>query len=151
MISLKRTNSNNLDFKKLVGLLDAELAIKDGDDHAFYHQFNSIDLIKYALVAYLDNNPIGCGAIKKFDDSRMEIKRMFVIADFRGKGIAGKILSELEQWSIELGFKKCILETGINQQEALALYNKSGFKRIPNYGQYADVKNSFCFEKVLMS
>lgn len=149
MITLIRTDSNDIDFIKLVEHLDSELAIRDGDDHAFYHQFNGISMIKYALVAYMGNKPVGSGAIKKFDETAMEVKRMFVLPEFRGKGISRKILSGLEEWTKELGYKKCILETGINQQEALALYQKSGFIRIPNYGQYADVENSFCFEKVL--
>lgn len=149
MITLKRTNSNDLNFTKLVEHLDSELAIRDGDDHAFYHQYNGISMIKYALVAYMDDIPVGCGAIKKFDETTMEVKRMFVLPEFRGKSISRKILSGLEEWTKELGCQKCILETGINQHEALALYQKSGFIRIPNYGQYADVENSFCFEKVL--
>ena len=150
MITLNRTDSNDPDFIKLVEHLDLELAIRDGDDHAFYHQYNGITMIKYALVAYFDNIPVGCGAIKKYDDITMEVKRMFVLSNFRGKGIAGKILNELEQWTKELGCNKCVLETGINQHEALTLYRKSGFLRIPNYGQYADIQNSFCFEKVLI-
>ena len=150
MITLNRTDSNDPDFIKLIEHLDFELAIRDGDDHAFYHQYNGITMIKYALVAYFDNIPVGCGAIKKYDDTTMEVKRMFVLSNYRGKRIAGKILNELEQWTKELGLKKCILETGINQNEALILYKKSGFLRIPNYGQYADIQNSFCFEKVLI-
>ena len=149
MITLKRTDSNNPDFIELVRQLDADLAIRDGDDHAFYNQFNSISMIKYAVIAYDDNIPVGCGAIKSFDNETMEVKRMYVFPTQRGKGIASKILNELEQWAKELGYTKCVLETGINQPEALSLYNKSGFKRIPNYGQYADVSSSFCFEKVL--
>jgi len=149
MITLKRTDSSNQDFTNLVNQLDADLAIRDGDDHAFYNQFNSINMIKYALVAYEGNIPIGCGAIKTFNNDAMEIKRMYVLPKHRGKGIAGIILNELEQWAKELGYTKCVLETGINQPEALALYHKSGFVRIPNYGQYADVPSSFCFEKVL--
>ena len=149
MITLKRTDSNNQDFIELVKQLDADLAIRDGDDHAFYNQFNSITMIKYAIVAYENNNPVGCGAIKTFGNEAMEVKRMYVLPSHRGKGIAGIVLNELEQWAKELGYIKCVLETGINQPEALALYNKSGFERIPNYGQYADVPSSFCFEKVL--
>ena len=149
MITLKRTDSNNQDFIELVKQLDADLAIRDGDDHAFYNQFNSITMIKYAIVAYENNNPVGCGAIKTFGNEAMEVKRMYVLPSHRGKGIAGIVLNELEQWAKEFGYIKCVLETGINQPEALALYNKSGFKRIPNYGQYADVSSSFCFEKVL--
>ncbi|HEX9827379.1 MAG TPA: GNAT family N-acetyltransferase [Flavobacteriaceae bacterium] len=149
MITFKRTDSTNQDFIDLVNQLDSDLTIRDGDDHAFYHQFNSIGMIKYAIVAYQEHIPIGCGAIKAFDPITMEVKRMYVSPDYRGKGIAGKILIELEHWTKQLGCKRCILETGINQPEALALYHKSGFKRIPNYGQYVNVTSSFCFEKVL--
>ena len=149
MITLKRTDSNNQDFVEMVKQLDSDLAIRDGEDHSFYNQFNSISMIKYAIVAYHENSPIGCGAIKAFDHTTMEIKRMYVSPNQRGKGIAGQILAELETWTRELGFTRCVLETGINQPEALALYHKSGFVRIPNYGQYENVKSSFCFEKVL--
>jgi putative acetyltransferase len=149
MIIIKRTDSSNDDFIEMVKQLDNDLVIRDGEDHAFYNQFNSINMIKYAIVAYHENNAIGCGAIKAFDHTTMEVKRMYVSPDKRGKGIAGKILAELETWTIELGFTRCILETGINQPEALSLYHKSGFVRIPNYGQYENVKSSFCFEKVL--
>ncbi len=149
MIHLKKTDSNNSDFIELVRQLDSELAIRDGDYHAFYNQFNSINMIKYAILAYVDDVPVGCGAIKAFDTITMEVKRMYVSPNYRGQGIAGKILFELERWTIELGFEKCILETGINQPEALALYHKNGFKRTTNYGQYANVMSSFCFEKVL--
>ncbi|RIA09833.1 N-acetylglutamate synthase-like GNAT family acetyltransferase [Flavobacteriaceae bacterium MAR_2010_72] len=149
MLHLKRTDSNDQDFRLLVKALDADLALRDGDDHDFYKQFNTIDVIKYAVVAYEDGVPVGCGAIKMFDSNTMEIKRMFVIPEFRGKGIAGKILNALEHWASELGCNQVVLETGINQQEALALYKKSGFERISNYGQYIRVENSFCFRKTL--
>lgn len=149
MISLKRTDANNPDFIELVRHLDADLAVRDGEAHAFYNQYNGISMIKQAVVVYEDNVPIGCGAIKVFDDFSMEVKRMYVSPIHRGKRIAVKVLNELEAWSQELGFKRCVLETGINQPEALALYQKSGYNRISNYGQYANVESSFCFEKVL--
>ncbi len=150
MIQLERTNSDNLDFQKLVTELDKDLAIRDGDDHAFYAQFNKIDTIKHVVIAKLDNKVVGCGAIKAFDDSTMEVKRMFVDPEFRGKGIASIVLSELEEWSREMGVKRCILETGNQQHEAIALYHKNNYQIIQNYGQYAGVENSFCFEKQLM-
>lgn len=149
MIQLIRTNSENIDFQKLVHLLDADLAIRDGDEHAFYAQFNKIDTIKYAVVAYENEVAIGCGAIKKYTDDTMEIKRMYVPVDQRGKGIATLILQALEKWTAELSYKKCILETGIKQPEAIALYLKNDYKIIPNYGQYANVENSVCFEKIV--
>ncbi|MET2985514.1 GNAT family N-acetyltransferase [Aureibaculum conchae] len=149
MIKLIRTNSQNKDFIKLVKLLDADLAIRDGDDHDFYNQFNKLDNIKHAVVLYENEIPLGCGAIKEFESGLAEVKRMFTLHKARGKGIASQILNELENWATELSFKKLILETGVNQPEAIALYKKCGFKRIPNYGQYTGIENSFCFEKVL--
>ena len=149
MTKTVRTDSNNEHFIELVKLLDADLAIRDGEDHSFYAQFNKIDLIKYAVVAYENNIPLGCGAIKAFDANTMEIKRMYVKPESRGKGIASKILSELEAWASELSYNKCLLETGIKQPEALRLYTKNGYERIPNYGQYSDIIGSLCFEKEL--
>ena len=147
MIKIIRTNSHHKDFIELVKLLDADLAIRDGEDHAFYDQFNKIDAIKYCLIGYMNDIPISCGAIKQFDLKTMEIKRMYVLPNFRGNKIAQKILSHLEDWSKELGFDKCVLETGKKQPEAIALYKKCDYKLIENYGQYIDIENSLCFEK----
>lgn len=149
MIHLQRTDAHNSDFTALVKLLDAELAIRDGEDHAFYDQFNKIDRIKYAVVAYKNDRAIACGAIKAFEPNAMEIKRMYTLPEYRGKGIASAILTELERWAVELSCEKCMLETGINQPEAIALYKKNGYRQIPNYGQYAGVGTSLCFEKRL--
>ena len=149
-MKLIRTDSNNPDFAELVKQLDADLAIRDGDDHAFYDQFNKLDAIKHTVVAYNEaNRAVGCGAIKQFETGTMEVKRIFVPLEERGKGIAGEILKELEIWAKELGNDKCILETGIKQPEAISLYKKSGYRFIDNYGQYAGVENSVCFEKLL--
>jgi len=147
MINIIRTDSGDPDLIKLVKLLDADLAERDGQEHPFYAQFNKIDSIKYAVVAYENEEPVGCGAIKEYEPGTMEIKRMYVTPENRGKGIATKILSELENWAAELSFAKCILETGKKQPEAIRLYEKNGYKLIPNYGQYAEVENSLCFEK----
>ncbi len=147
MIVLIRNNSENEDFQKLVQALDADLKIRDGEEHAFYAQFNKTDSIKHTLVAYKQEIPVGCGAIKKFSEDTMEVKRMYVLPERRGEGIASFILDELERWAKELGFKKCVLETGKKQPEAIGLYQKSGYRLIPNYGQYEHVENSVCFEK----
>lgn len=148
-IILKRTNSDNQDFIKLVGQLDDELAVRDGSDHAFYHQFNKIDAIRHTVVAYVNDEAVACGGMKKFDSETMEIKRMFTKIENRGSGISKKILFELEQWAAELSFKKCILETGKKQHEAIGLYKKRGYQLISNYGQYSGIDNSLCFEKKL--
>jgi putative acetyltransferase len=147
MINCIRTNSENEDFRRLVSKLDKDLSIRDGADHSFYAQFNKIDMIKYAIVAYDDAAAIGCGAIKKFSPDSMEIKRMYVVPGKRGQGIASVILKALEIWAGELNFHTCKLETGKKQPEAIALYKKNGYQIIPNFGQYINVDNSICFEK----
>lgn len=149
MRTVLRTNSENTEFIRLVDLLDRELAERDGEDHAFYDQFNKIRGIKHAIVVVEDGIALGCGAIKEFDQDTMEIKRMFVLPHRRGSGIASGILKALEEWASELGYKMTVLETGQRQPEAISLYQKRGYHRIPNYGQYAEVDNSLCFEKEL--
>ena len=151
MIKCIRTNSENSDFKKLVTELDADLKIRDGEEHSFYSQFNKTEDIKYVIVAYEEEIPVGCGTVKEYLPDTMEVKRMYVPWSNRGKGIATIVLQELEKWALELGYEKCILETGKKQPEAINLYIKSGYKQIPNYGQYENMENSVCFEKKLKS
>lgn len=149
MIHLNRTDSDNPDFQSLVQLLDADLAIRDGDDHAFYALYNKTNTLKQVLVLYEDSHAIACGAIRQLDEKKMEVKRMFVLPEFRKKGLASMVLSALENWAKELGYQTCVLETGKKQPEAIALYEKAGYRQIPNYGQYAGIENSVCFEKKL--
>ena len=144
-----RTDSQDEQFVALVRLLDADLRIRDGAEHDFYATFNKIDSIAHVVVAYVDDTAVGCGAIKKFDDGTIEIKRMYVRPEQRGKGIAGEVLRELESWAVELGFGEAVLETGKKQPEAIRLYEKSGYNLIPNYGQYQGVDNSVCMKKSL--
>jgi len=146
-ITLIRTHSENADFRQLVSLLDRDLAVRDGEEHAFYAQFNKVDTIKEVVVAYQNHNAVGCGAFKPFSETQAEIKRMFVHPDSRKQGIAAQILNELEDWATETGFKACVLETGKKQPEAIALYQKAGYQIIPNYGQYIGVDNSVCMLK----
>jgi putative acetyltransferase len=147
MITLKRTNSGDENFRELVKELDRDLKIRDGEEHSFFAQFNKIDTINHVVVAYDGNEAVGCGAFKEYSDNTMEIKRMFVPLQKRGQGIASLVLQELEKWCGELKVKKCILETGEKQPEALKLYKKNNYRIIPNFGQYAGVESSVCFEK----
>lgn len=149
MYKLIRTDSGNKDFQKLVEALDKYLAVCDGDEHAFFAQYNKIDLIKHVVIAYEGETALGCGAIKSYEEGVMEVKRMWVAPEARGKGIGSLVLHELEDWTRELGYSRCILETGKVQHEAIALYKRNGYSVIPNYGQYAGVEISVCFEKSL--
>jgi GNAT superfamily N-acetyltransferase len=147
MISTSRTNSNDPAFRELVKALDLELQIRDGEEHAFYAQLNKTDHIKHVILAWENNEAVGCGALRAYTDDTMEVKRMFVPLQHRRKGIASIVLSELENWCRELGYQKCILETGRNQPEAIAMYQRNQYNIIPNFGKYIGVENSVCFEK----
>ncbi len=149
MTLIKRVTSNNLDFEKLVIQLDAYLKIIDGDDHAFYAQFNKTNMLKNALVYYENNIAIGIGAYKEYDTKTVEIKRMFTLPEYRGKGIAKAILFELENWAREENYSTAILETGYLQKDAISLYQKLKYKIIENYGQYSGVETSVCMKKIL--
>ncbi len=149
MLRIVRTDSTDRDFIGLVQLLDADLALRDGNEHSFYAAYNAIDAIRHVVVAYEGEVPIGCGALKEYRPGIMEVKRMYVPPHGRRKGVASTILAELEHWAEEMHYQKCILETGKKQPEAIGLYKKSGYAIIPNYGQYAGVENSVCFEKEL--
>lgn len=149
ILQLKRTNSTNTDFIHLVQLLDADLAERDGADHSFYAQFNKIAMLRHVIVAYENEKAVGCGAFKKFDEASAEIKRMYVLPTHRNKGIAAAVLLQLEQWAKEEGYTSTVLETGSKQPEAIRLYEKSGYTRTPNYGQYAGVENSVCMKKTI--
>ena len=149
MIKLIRTDSDNTDFTTLVSMLDADLAIRDGEDHAFYAQFNKTNKIRFVVIAYLNGLPIGCGALREFTPVIMEVKRMFVLPEQRGKGIASSVLAELEKWAKEMLFTSCVLETGKRQSEAISLYKHNGYSITENYGQYIGMENSVCFRKEL--
>lgn len=148
-MTITRTTSDNIDFQKLVVLLDEVLRIKDGEDHAFYAQYDTLDKINHVVVCYHETKAIGCGAFKEFDSNTVEIKRMFVHSDYRGKGIASTVLKELEIWAKENNYSNCVLETGKNNPEAIALYRKSGYEIIPNYDQYENIETSVCLKKYL--
>ena len=148
-MKIVRTNAKNKDFAQLVKKLDAYLKITDGNEHNFYNQFNNIEVLQHVVVAYVESVPVGCGAIKKYDDTTTEVKRMYVAPNFRNKGIAKKLIAELEVWAKELGYEMCILETGKRQVEAVQFYHKCEYKVIPKYGQYTNMENSICFAKKL--
>ncbi|MCS4305245.1 GNAT family N-acetyltransferase [Chryseobacterium sp. BIGb0232] len=146
---IHRTDSTSLDFQTLVKYLDANLAEHNGDNEAFFAQFNTIDGIKNCIVVYIDEVPAACGAFKELSDDTVEIKRMFTSPEFRKRGLGSTIVKELESWAKEIGYKKAVLETSRDLMNAISVYEKSGFQQIPNYGQYIGVDSSVCYEKKL--
>lgn len=148
MISVQKTTSDNRDFKHLTKLFDEYLVDIDGDEKDFFAQYNQIYL-EHVIIYYENEMALGCGAFKEYEPKVAEIKRMFVLPEQRGKGIAVSILNELEVWAAFLGFKFTLLETSIRLESAIALYKKSGYEVIPNYGQYVGVESSICMKKNL--
>lgn len=146
-MTLLRTDNTSEDFRALVTLLDAHLAVTDEDEHDFYNQYNGLDKIKHVVMAYEKDEPLACGAFKHYEEGVVEIKRMFTAEAARGRGIAVGVLDELEAWAAAEGYTKAILETGKRQPYAVRLYQKQGYTVIPNYGQYAEMENSVCMEK----
>ena len=144
-----RTDYLNPAFQELVAELNTDLANRDGKDHPL-SQFNEITHLKHVVVVYLKNKAVSCGAIAKYDLSATEIKRMYVTPSHRGQQLGEKILSELENWTKELGYTKCILFMGVNQPEAMKLYLRNNFSVIENYGKLKDIPDSICLAKTLL-
>jgi GNAT superfamily N-acetyltransferase len=148
-MKLVRTTSDNLDFQQLVVALDAYLRIVDGDDHAFYAQFNKTDSLSNVLVCYDQELAIGCGAFKAYDSQTVEIKRMYTLPEYRGRGVAKNIMAALEEWAKEEKYSVSILETGYLQKDAIALYTKIGYEVMENFGQYEGISTSVCMQKTI--
>lgn len=145
-----RTNSQNADFIALVNELTRYLSVVDGEDHDFYNQFNGLEQLHHVIVLFIDNKPVACGAFKEFDAQSIEVKRMFVSPEVRGKKLGSQVLKELEQWAIEEQYTHSYLETGKRMPDAIALYQKNDYKDIANYGPYIGIENSRCFRKKLI-
>ncbi|WP_184549475.1 GNAT family N-acetyltransferase [Mucilaginibacter sp. FT3.2] len=148
-ITLIRTTSDNPDFRTLTRQLDADLRLRNGDVMNLYDQHNVIDKIDTVVIAYLNNQPAGCGCFKDFDAETVEIKRMFVRHNARGNGISTLVLHDLETWAAELGYHYTVLETASKQLEAHSLYRKFGYVQTENYGVYVGLPDSLCFRKML--
>jgi len=101
------------------------------------------------VVARLDGVPVGCGGFRRFDDGVAEIKRMYVVPAARRRGVAAAVLADLEARAGALGYRSIRLETGTNQPEAMALYQRAGYRAMVPYGHYRESPMSRCFEKDL--
>ena len=148
-ILLYRTTNEHPDFRRMVNALDEDLLIRNGETQNLYHQYNKINHINHAIVVYANDKPVGCGCFKRFDDQTVEMKRMFILPQMRGKQLAAQLLQELEHWALEEGFTKAVLETGVKQVEAIRLYKVAGYSLTENYGQYEGMEDSICYRKEL--
>lgn len=145
------TDGNNNDFILLCNELDKFLdEISGGEkNRAEYIQYNTTDDIHDVYIVYDNDIPIGCAGFKKYDSETAEVKRVFIKKDYRRRGISRELMNLLEKSARKQGYKYFILESGEPLVSAMALYRKIGYKVIPNYGQYADMKDSVCMKKKL--
>ena len=144
-----RTTTDNGDFQHLIRLLDHELWNELNEDQATYDQYNKVPEIRTAVLLYQYAEPVACGCFKEIDRQTVEIKRMFVKKEARGKGYAKLVLTELEGWASSLGYQFAILETSIHFATAKQLYQTSGYRVIPNYPPYENLVESVCMKKQL--
>jgi putative acetyltransferase len=148
-IELLHTDSNHPGFQRLAAEMEKELYTRDGELAEINHALNKIGFIQDVIVVLSDNEAAGCGALREFGDDSAELKRMYVTASWREKGLASKILQSLESIAKSKGYKYAVLETGKNQPEAVAFYLKHGYEQVPAFGKYIDSINSICFRKQL--
>lgn len=151
LIEFKRTDGKNKDFVENCRLLDMDLDRRVGKKikREKYEKYNQLDEIQEAIVVYNDNNAVGGGAIRRYNNEDIELKRVFVHTKYQGQGIGTKLVSLLIEWAAELGYKRIILETGELLEESCYVYKKLGFKVIPNYGPYVDMPESLCMARDL--
>ncbi len=136
----------------MISQLNAELSATYTEAGATHFRLDAEEVAEgrgVFLVAYDDNQPVGCGALRKLDESTVEIKRMYVAPESRGRGVGRGVLNALETEARNLGANRLVLETGTRQKEASALYESDGFKRTPPYREYVDSPLSVCMEKKL--
>ena len=112
------------------------------------HMFEPPDGV-FLLLRDGDARPLGCGGVCRFDETRAELKRMYVVPEARGRGLSRRLLAELELAAAALGYHGIVLETGERQPEAIGLYASAGYEPIPCYGVYATRALSRCLEKRL--
>jgi putative acetyltransferase len=140
------------DARALIAALDADILERypNPDDNFFELAPDEVAPEHGAFViARINGRAIGCGAVRRIDATTAEIKRMYVAPEARGRGLAREILAFLEAEAARLGITRLVLETGDRQVEAIALYLRAGFERIPRFGAYVDAPLSVCFGKDL--
>ncbi len=108
------------------------------------------DTTVFLLARDPDGNAVGCGALRELGPEVGEVKRMYVVPERRRSGVAGAVLAALEAEAGRRGWTVLKLETGTEQPDAMAFYERHGYRRIPNFGHYADSELSVCYERALV-
>jgi putative acetyltransferase len=151
-VTIAAESFESADASRLIAALDEHLASRYSPDQRFGPNLKPQHLaagLGTFVVARADGRAIGCGALRKLDETTAEVKRMYVEPELRGQGVAKEILDNLEATAHELGVHRLVLETGIYQAEAIRLYRRAGYRPIRCWGEYSESLTSVCFEKKL--
>jgi GNAT superfamily N-acetyltransferase len=152
-ITVARADIQSPDAQKLIAALNDELSRMYPEPGATHFRIDADEVAEGRgtfVIARKGHEPIGCGALRRIDDGVGEIKRMYVIPEERGRGVSRIVLEALEAAARTLGISRLLLETGNRSSEAIALYERSGFERIPAYGEYVlSPGTSICMAKNL--
>ena len=151
MLRFELTDRNNSDFLELCQALDMFLNRAAGGEHrrAQYIPCNSPDALSDVIVVYDGERAIGCAALKAYDGECAEVKRVFLLEAYRGRGISHCLMERLEALARQRGFVYCILESGEPLEAAMHLYRSRGYEVVPNYGPYVHLTDSVCMKKRL--
>ena len=151
-VTVRRVDILSLEARALIEALNAELSRRYPEEGATHFRLDPGEVADGQgafLIASSRGQPVGCGAVRRIEARTGEIKRMYVSPDARGCGIGRAVLAALEAEARALGIVRLVLETGLRQGEALALYEGAGFSRIPPFGEYVASPLSVCMAKDL--
>ena len=147
VLKLIETDSNDTHFQTLIDVLDEELNDRYGRPFGFKNDLNEIPFCETVILVKKDSEFVACGCFKEYDKLSVELKRVFVKKKFRGQGISKVLVNKLEDWAVSLGYSRFVLETGVNQPEAISLYKKLRYQVIKNFPPYVGHELSICMEK----
>jgi GNAT superfamily N-acetyltransferase len=134
---------------RLIHDLCSELSIRYGTPPSPFSPDEALAPGTAFVVARVAGQPIGCGALRRIDETTAEVKRMYVAPDGRRRGIARRILHALEELAAGFSYRTIRLQTGLEQPEAISLYESSGYHRTAAYGYHIGDPRSLCFEKAI--
>jgi GNAT superfamily N-acetyltransferase len=152
LATIAREPLSSPDAQRLIASLNAELSViypNPADNFFELAEEQTAGDRGVFLLARVDGRPVGCGALRRIDTTTGEIKRMYVAPAARGTGLGRRLLDELERHARGLGLRRLVLETGPRQPEAIGLYQRAGFARIPCFGEYRHAPLSVCMAKPL--
>ena len=148
-MEIKFVDAENADLLMLAAKLDEYYFEIVGEVHKRYAKYNDPHLFSCRAVVYIDGKPAGCGCWKRIDERSVEVKRIYVLPEYRRQGVASVVIGAVERDAAQHGYTHAILETARTTADSAALYLKLGYRVMPYYGSPAGADNCLCFEKEL--